>query len=458
MRLARSFATTAVVETSKRTVKGMDDAEVQEARMPMPGDEVGRYRLTHELGRGGMAVVMAGLERSLERPVACKILLPHLRSDPQMRALFQAEARLLGQISHPGVVTLLDAGEAQGSPYIAMELLEGETLEALAPEAGLDRGAALAILVQVADALAAVHQARGIDGEPLAVVHRDVSPQNVHVGRDGVVKLLDFGIAASRERHRFTRTGELRGKLQYLAPEQITRSQPVTAQADLWALGVLARELLTGKPLFRGDSEATTLWNVTAALVPPLAAEGLGLSPELCEILDRCLQRDPAARPGSPREVAEGLRAALRDDARERVRAFMRTRDPARGSGEKQAHARRPARATPRSPRRWRHLGATVSLGVLGALLLLSLTSAGGEAPGRKQREAVAEPVAQAPSPPPAAHEPPSSAGVADQVAKEPAAQPPARGPRAAARAKAQSARWARDAERPQSPLLANPY
>jgi len=296
--------------------------------MPQPGDRVGAYRLLFELGQGGMAAVFAaeGLAGPIEGArVACKMLLPHLRKDPRWLAQFAAEARTTASIQHPNVVKVLEVPSDENAGYFITELYEGTALDKLIGSQGpLQATTACALLAQLANGLHAAHTTTSATNQALNIVHRDISPHNVLVGFDGEVKLLDFGIAAADGNARLTRTGELKGKLAYLAPEQITRSHDVDAKTDLWALGVLAYEVLTGVCLFAAADEASTLWNVTAMDVPSLTAVLPGVPSELAQLVSACLQRDPSQRPATALVLANAFRAMARDSSKAELGALVR--------------------------------------------------------------------------------------------------------------------------------------
>jgi serine/threonine-protein kinase len=232
----------------------------------------GRYVLADRIGVGGMAEVWRGTDEVLARPVAVKVIDPALLDDPEFRARFRAEARAAAGLSHPRVVTVHDYGEEGGTPYIVMELLDGETLADRLGRGPLPPGAAAAVCGQIAAALAAAHEA--------GLVHRDVKPANVHLTRDGV-KVLDFGVAARGG------SGPDMGTPAYLAPEQITRD-PVTPAADVFALGVVLFEALTGRRPFADDQARTER--------PPLPPD---TPAELADLCARCLAADPAERPAA---------------------------------------------------------------------------------------------------------------------------------------------------------------
>ncbi|MGH2998007.1 MAG: serine/threonine-protein kinase, partial [Gaiellaceae bacterium] len=200
----------------------------------------GRYEIERPLGHGAMAVVDLARDRELDRHVALKRLAENLARDEDLRARFMREGRLAARLSHPNIVRVFDVGEAEGRPYIAMELVDGETLADLIARRGtLTELEATGLGAQAARALAAAHAA--------GLVHRDVKPHNLLLRRDGELKLGDFGIAVGLEGTRFTVAGTVLGTAAYLAPEQ-ARGEQVTSAADVYALGLVLVELLTGHP------------------------------------------------------------------------------------------------------------------------------------------------------------------------------------------------------------------
>jgi serine/threonine-protein kinase len=223
--------------------------------------------------------------------------------------MFLDEARIASRIHHHNVVQVFEVGTDGDRPFLVMELVRGRSLNvvlarALARGRELPDGAVLRILADAAEGLHAAHEATDSEGQPLGVVHRDVSPHNLHVSYDGVTKVLDFGIAAARGKLATTRTNEVQGKFAYLAPEQIDRTRVLDRRVDVWALGVVAWEVLARKRLFRGPDEPTTLWNVMNVRVPPLASVRADLPPAVCACVDACLARDPVLRPATMGEVA----------------------------------------------------------------------------------------------------------------------------------------------------------
>ncbi len=189
---------------------------------------------------GSVYAVRRRTRSGFDKLLAMKVLHPQLAGERRFVDMFLDEARIAARIEHPNVVTTLDVIDQDGQPLIVMELLRGRSLAALLKkDPGAPRHLLYAILAGAAEGLAAAHDATSADGQPLHVVHRDVSPHNIHVGYDGQVKLIDFGVAAARGRLTSTRTGELKGKLAYLAPEQIMQGT-LDRRTDLFALGIVA--------------------------------------------------------------------------------------------------------------------------------------------------------------------------------------------------------------------------
>lgn len=294
--------------------------------LPRPGERVSRYEIVTELAHGGMAAVFVGRHSGIggfEKLVAVKVMLPHLASDRRYSDMFLDEIRIVSHIAHPNVVQILDVGEHDGLPFMVMELLRGQPLGRVLRRDPIAPGLVLAMLAQVAEGLHAAHETTGRDGEPLGIVHRDVSPQNIHVGYDGQVKILDFGVAAAIGRHGATHSGEIKGKLAFLAPEQIARSRPIDRRADLWALGVMAWQIFADRKLFAVGDDATTLWNVLNAEIPALDEVAPHVPEPVVRCVMACLERDPMLRPSTAREVADVLARAAREAGVEGARPIV---------------------------------------------------------------------------------------------------------------------------------------
>lgn len=254
----------------------------------------GRYDVERPLGHGAMAVVDLAHDVELERPVALKRLAQNLARDEELRARFLREAQLAARLAHPNVVRVYDVGETDGVPFIAMEYVEGETLgDLLARRGPLPAPEVVQLGVQACRALAAAHDA--------GLVHRDVKPQNLLLRRDGVLKLSDFGVAYGIDHTRLTVAGTVLGTAAYLAPEQ-ARGEQVTAAADVYALGAVLYELLTGRP---PRSPRT----IAELAEPAEIASPAGAPPELADVVMSCLAEDPRGRPASAAELARRLAA-----------------------------------------------------------------------------------------------------------------------------------------------------
>ncbi|HEY7133956.1 MAG TPA: protein kinase [Acidimicrobiia bacterium] len=265
----------------------------------------GRYRLVEEIARGGMARVWAAEDPVLRRRVAVKILDPTLADDEHVRQRFRHEAIAAAGLGHPGIVATYDTGEDDGVAYIVMELVGGTTLRRLLDERGrLDVDETADIGAQVADALAHAHS-RGL-------IHRDVKPGNVLVEPDGRVKVTDFGIAKAAGTSELTRAGAVVGTARYLAPEQV-EGGPVDARTDVYALGLVLYEMLSGQTPFDGDNEIANAVARLRATPVPVGIARPEVPRAVQEVVARCLARDPADRPASASEVRDVLGPFRRD-------------------------------------------------------------------------------------------------------------------------------------------------
>ena len=275
-----------------------------------------RYAMYEGFASGGMAVVHYGRVRGsvgFSRPVAIKKLHPHFAVDPEFVAMFLDEARLAGRVQHPNVVQTIDAVSSQGELFVVLEYVHGQSLSALLAAARQDEervppAIAAAVVFGTLEGLHAAHEARDAQGELLEMVHRDVSPQNVLVGTDGVARVLDFGVAKARGRAQVTREGALKGKLAYMAPEQIKGH--ATRVSDVFAASIVLWEALTGARLFVADDEGGVIGKV---LYEPITSPRV-LVPDLPETLEavvmRGLAREPTERFSSARAMAEALQAS----------------------------------------------------------------------------------------------------------------------------------------------------
>jgi serine/threonine-protein kinase len=287
---------------------------------------VGRYALYGGIASGGMATVHLGRllgPVGFSRTVAIKRLHAQYAQDPEFVSMFLDEARLAARIRHPNVVPTLDVVATKGELFLVMEYVPGESLSRLAravreQKQRMPQRIVSSIMAGVLHGLHAAHEAKSERGEPLGIVHRDVSPQNVLVGTDGVARVLDFGVAKAAGRTQQTREGQIKGKLSYMAPEQL-RGAPVSRQSDIYAAGVLLWELITGERLFSADNEGALLSKVLEGrIVPPsrylVTSRSATISPDAMRILQgldqvtlRALQSDPEKRYATAREMALAL-------------------------------------------------------------------------------------------------------------------------------------------------------
>lgn len=324
-----------------------------------------RYQLLVKIASGGMASVYVGRLTGavgFQRLVAIKRAHAHLIEDSGFRRSFIAEARLASKIHHANVVGVQDVEELEGELLLIMEYIEGASLFELgslsrAPERLLSPPLAIRILLDACEGLQAAHDLLDDDGEPLGLVHRDVSPQNILVGIDGVCRIADFGIAKSAyPASANTATGALKGKVSYMAPEYI-ESGSVDVRSDVFALGVVAWETLTRQRLFRGANELETLQLLSSAAAPAPSSVAPWLDRDLDEVVLRALEKDPSTRWQSARAFGEALhdiaqggdKVATRADVADHVRSIVydtleARRALIRASAKDAAHAQGPRR------------------------------------------------------------------------------------------------------------------
>jgi eukaryotic-like serine/threonine-protein kinase len=393
---------------------------------------VGRYVLYNRIGAGGTAAVHLGrllASGGFSRTVAIKRLHPWLAADPVFAAMLLDEARLAARITHSHVVPILDVVSTSGELFLVLEYVPGESLSSLV-QATMDRGARIPLPVAVAivsgllHGLSAAHEARDENGVPLGIVHRDISPQNVLVGIDGHARIIDFGIAKAAGRLQTTQEGQLKGKLRYMAPEQL-RDEAVSPRTDIYAATVVLWELLTSKRLFGTSTdqalvaailmgEATMPGSIASARVPgdPDATVAMG---RLDEVVRKGLDHDPSRRfasahemlvalehcvtPATPAVVAEWLLSIAGPSVQERamlVAEIERRSLPSEGFASKSAESiateptyvrDRPAAPAPRVRKRRLLLGL-VAASIAGVVVFVALRAVHGGVS--------AEPVAQA--------------------------------------------------------------
>jgi serine/threonine-protein kinase len=301
-----------------------------------PGVALGRYRLIALLGQGGMAdVYLACTQGAGGFRKLLVVKLARFAGEPVFATMFLSEARLAAQLSHPNIIQTFEVGEQGTLRYIVMEYLDGGNLarlrQRLARRGGLPLRISLHILLQVLEGLEYAHDAPGLDGRALRVVHRDLSPSNIMCTTQGAVKILDFGIAKAADSAGLTQTGKFSGKLQYMPPEQV-RGERVDARADVFAVGVMLAESALGHGLWGTMAASAIATELSAGRIPSLD-RGVPLHPALRQICDKALAADRAYRyasarelkqdlaafaatlgPVSPRELAELVRTAIESD------------------------------------------------------------------------------------------------------------------------------------------------
>jgi len=274
-----------------------------------------RYDLLRELGRGGMAVVLLARQRDMQRLVALKELGGFNQGDPAFVERFLREAQLAGSLTHANIVTVYDSFDESGTPYIAMELMDGGSLRPLVGEMTLP---------QVAGALEGLLAGVGHAGAQ-GIVHRDLKPENVFITRDGRVKILDFGLATLRgdpnpsalgaksaTASEITGAGSILGSAGYMSPEQV-RGLPADHRSDIFAFGALLYEMLSGRRAFRAESAVETMNAILKEEPPDLSSIARGVPPLLDRIVRHCLEKQPEDRFQSARDVAFALEASAQD-------------------------------------------------------------------------------------------------------------------------------------------------
>jgi serine/threonine protein kinase len=263
----------------------------------------GKYELLRRIALGGMAEVFVARMTGaggFEKTVALKRMLPELGRRPEFVNMFLDEARIAASLNHPNIVEVYEIGEVDGAWFMTMEYLRGQDLRTLLGELrasgeGMPFPLALRLISQVASGLHHAHEKRDGTGRPLGIVHRDVSPKNVFITFDGVIKLLDFGIAKAHRRLAKTQSGTVKGRYPYMAPEQI-REEAIDRRSDVFALGILLWEVTTGRRLFVGKSAYEILKKIRDQPIP-LPSQVMPAYPAALEaVVMRALSKDPAAR------------------------------------------------------------------------------------------------------------------------------------------------------------------
>jgi eukaryotic-like serine/threonine-protein kinase len=267
----------------------------------------GRYRLDAQVGAGGMSTVYRAFDRTLERQVAIKLMHREIAADSDQLERFRREARAVAQLSHPHIVGVIDAGEDDGRPYIVFEYVEGETLKDRIRRSGrLSVAEAVAYAIEVARALGCAHARH--------IVHRDVKPQNVLIDEEGTAKVTDFGIARSLDEEGLTADGRVLGTTDYVSPEQ-AMGHAVTGQSDIYSLGIVLFEMLTGDVPFKGDNQVAVAMKHVRERLPDVQVRRPETSAALAAVVDRATAKDLDARYQTSDEIIADLEEALAVEA-----------------------------------------------------------------------------------------------------------------------------------------------
>ena len=289
---------------------------------PIRPKDFGRYRLTARLASGGMGTIyLAQVRDAPQQLVAVKRIHEHLTEQGKFVEMFYDEARIAARIDHANVCGVLDFGETDGTPFLAMPFLLGEPLSGILsrlrrrPPDEVWPFVVARLMADACQGLHAAHELRGSDGRPLQVVHRDVSPHNLLVGYDGMLRVLDFGVASARQKLASTATGEIRGKFSYMAPENLDAAG-IDRRADIWSLGVVLWECISLDRLFRAESMMDTVNLVLTGPIPSLSEYRMDVPLGLEEIVFRALARDPGSRFQTADEMARELMAFLAEEDR----------------------------------------------------------------------------------------------------------------------------------------------
>ncbi|MFZ5863479.1 MAG: protein kinase domain-containing protein [Nitrospirota bacterium] len=403
-------------------------------------ERFGPYHLLKKIGRGGMAELYLARQTGVagfERVVAIKRILPHLTEDREFVQMFVNEAKLAAQITHPNVVQIYDFGAVLGTYYIAMEYVMGKSLAAvLAQSHKLGKpvpvSAAAYVTARIAAGLDHAYRGATASGAALGIIHRDISPQNILIGYNGDVKLVDFGIAKAGSSSTHTQTGVLKGKLAYLSPEQAW-GKTIDHRSDLFALGIVLHEMLTGQRLFKAENEFSTLERVRTADVTPPSRVNTQVPPELDAVVLKALAKQPddryphgqafedalqnylrrLAAPPSARELAEYVRTLFEKDIETDTAAYQQVTTVTKTTAT--PTVKRPTPETPAEPARAMPKPQPVSAPVpppkpagrgrqavigLGVVALIALTAVGAWSLKRPSTvEPTAAPAALAPEP-----------------------------------------------------------
>jgi len=279
-----------------------DDDKTQAVTVLSKGTVINHYRIIEKIGAGGMGEVYLAEDSSLNRKVALKFLSAHLCQEADCRVRFKREAQAAAKLGHSNIVAVHEVGEHQGRPFFAMELVEGRSLDKIVAAGRLDEGAIVELAQGICNGLRKAHES--------GVIHRDIKPSNIIVDRDGVPRVLDFGLAAVRDSDSLTHTGSTLGTIGYMSPEQIS-GRSADVRSDLFSMGIVLYEMISGVNPFRRDNQAATLKAIVDDIPEPLAHRRTGVSNELQRIVSRLLEKKPEHRYQTAADLASDLKRCL---------------------------------------------------------------------------------------------------------------------------------------------------
>lgn len=395
---------------------------------PLP-EAIGRFKILELLGRGGMGEVYKAFDPTLQRTVAVKTVRPDI-DRPEYLDRMMREAQACARLSHPNIVTVFEAGQAEGVVYIAMEYLQGRNLSDVLDQKALSFEEKIRILAKVLEAL---HHAHGLD-----VVHRDIKPSNIHLGSDGSIKLMDFGLARVLVADTLTASGNVLGTPHYASPEQL-KGEQIDRRTDIYSTGVMAYEMLAGRRPFEPDNESisSVILKVIQQPAEPMNTDMSRMLPEIESIVSRAMAKLPDQRFQSAEEMRLALVNFL-EQSRARITA-IESKDgstiiyPPPSTLTPGAPVSAAAAATPASSKRWWWAGGAAAAVVVGALLVAA-PSREMAAPSTPATDAAAPPPASSPAPvsaapapanPPAASNPAATTSVAKSTITPPAPSAP---------------------------------
>jgi len=303
----------------------------------MIGQTVSHYKIVDKLGEGGMGVVYRAHDTKLERDVALKFLPAHLSASEADKARFIQEAKAAATLNHPNICTIYSIEEHEGQLFIAMQLVEGQLLRDRM--SGMTHKQALETGIQVAEGLAAAHEK--------GVVHRDIKPENIMIRKDGIAQIMDFGLAKLKGVSRLTKEGSTVGTAGYMSPEQV-QGQDADHRSDIFSLGVLLYEMLTGQLPFKGVHETAIAYEIVNVDATPMAAVKPEVTPELDAIILECLEKDPNERTQSAKQVAIDLKRFKRESSRQRASRITAARPVYAPAGNEGGMGNAPAQSIAR--------------------------------------------------------------------------------------------------------------